>query len=116
MTSTPDTQTTDSPAVSTSKRMRRTLTGVLVGICAILGVPGTAFAYTDPAGGGSTSVPIAGPDSNQAPVAHASSSGWGLTTTLLVVVIIGVLAIGIVMAAQQVARHRRNTNLTAAGA
>jgi hypothetical protein len=115
MTSTPDTQMTDSPAVSTTKRMRRTLTAVLVGICAIFAVPGTALAYTDPAGGGSTSVPIAGAATHQAPAAHASSSGWALTTTLLIVAF-AALAGGIVVAAQQVARRRRSAHLTALGA
>jgi hypothetical protein len=115
MTSTTTIRTTDSLAVSTTKRIRRTLTAVVVGLCAILALPGTALAYTDPNRSVSTTVPIASPAAYQTPASQASSSGWGLTTTLMVVVI-AVLAVGIVVVGQRVARRRRAAHLTALGA
>ncbi len=100
---------------TTSQRIRRSLTAVVVGLCAILAVPGTALAYTDPSRSDSTAVPIAGQAAYGAPASQASSSGSWLTTALLVVVV-AVLAAGIVVVGQQIARRRRAAHLTALSA
>ena len=115
MTSTPDIRRTDTLAVSTTKRIRRTLTAVVVGLCAILAVPGTALAYTDPGRPDSTTISIVSPAVHPATASQSSSSGWGLTTTLLVVVI-AILAVGLVVLGQRAARRRRGAHLTPLGA
>ena len=92
---------------STSKRIRRTFTAVLVGLSAILTVPGTAFAYTDPDRAVSTAVPVA----SQTPTAQVSPSGLSLSTPV-VVIAIAVLLVGILVAAQRISRPRPGTGGT----
>jgi hypothetical protein len=123
MTSSTTIGTTDTFAVTTASRtpspgvvkhLRRIIATVVVGLCAILAVPGTALARTEPIGPDSGTVPIVSPAPYPTSAAHASS-GWGLTTVLAVVVI-AVLAVGLVLMAQRVARHRRDADPTALGA
>jgi hypothetical protein len=94
------------------KRLRRLLATVVVVLSAILALPATAQAYPAPIGPDSGLAPI-GPDPT--PAAHPSSSGWGLTTVLGVVVV-ALLAAGIVVLAQRFARQRRDARPTAADA
>lgn len=93
---------------STSKRMRRTLTAAVVGLFALLAVPGTAFAYTDPDRAVSTAVPVAGTATYEAPAAQASPSGWSMSTPV-VVIAIAVLLVGILVLALRITRLRRGT-------
>jgi hypothetical protein len=118
MTITTSSSTTRSPitiAASWTRRIRRTLAAMVVGLFAMLAVPGTAFAYTDPDRAVSTAVPVAGTAAHPAPTVEVSPSGWGLSTTLLIVAI-AVLAVGIVVVGQRVARRRRTAHLTPLGA
>ena len=105
MTITTSSSTTRSPvtiAVSSTRRIRRTLAAMVAGLFAMLAVPGTAFAYTDPDRAVSTAVPVA----YQAPATQASPSGWSLSTPF-VVIAIAVLLVGNLVVTQRIARRRR---------
>lgn len=106
--------TSRTPSWDVVKRLRRIIVTVAVGVLAIVAVPGTAHAHTEPIRPDSGTVPIVSPATYPTSVSHASSSGCGLTTILAVVV--AVLAVGLVIVAQRVARHRRDARPTAVGA
>jgi Mn2+/Fe2+ NRAMP family transporter len=84
--------------------IRRTITTAVVGVLAIVGLPGAAYARTTPVGPASDSANTHAPS--------GSLFGWGLTTVFGVVVLM-VLAAGLVLVTPRIARHRHSTRPTA---
>lgn len=118
MTSTTTTGTTPTFAATAASRIPsegvvkhlRRIIATFVGLCAILAVPGTALAHTEPNRPESATVPTGAPALHGAS-AHAAS-GWGLGT-ILAIVVIAVLAAALVVVAQRAARHGRDAQPTA---
>ena len=119
MTSTMPVRPTDTFAVATTTPRRtiqsgfastvvthvRRLVATVVGLCAIMAVPGTAFAYTEPVTHGSGTVPGVGATLSRTSASHASSTGWVMTAVLVVGVVV-VLVGGLAVVAQRTARRR----------
>ena len=90
-------------APTAPKRFRRRITTLLVGLAAMLALPGTAFAYTQPvtSGSGSVTAPIR-------PLTAAPSTGSSMGSVLAALAV-AVLAVAIVIVAQRVLRRRSET-------
>ena len=99
------------PSAAVVKHLRR-IVATLVGLCAVVALPGTALAYTEPIGPDSGSVPNVGPAPYQGSASHSSAAGWGVTTVVGAIVI-SILAVGLLVVAQRVARHRHEAHPTA---
>ena len=94
------------------RRLLGRIIATVVGLAAVLAVPGTALAYTQPVRPESDTVPVLSPDSTPASVSHGSSSGWGLTT-ILTILVIAIVAAVLLAVVQRIARHHRAAHPTA---
>lgn len=100
------------------KHLRRIIATLVVGLFAMVALPGTAHAHTEPVRPDSGAVPLTGPltapHPYQATASHVSSSGWGLALTIGLTAVV-VVAIAVAVAGRRVARHRRGAGSPALG-
>jgi hypothetical protein len=96
------------------KHLKRTIATIVVGLYVMLGLPGIAYAHTEPIRPESTTVPLTTSGLQHAPASAVSSAGWSPALVVAVVLVV-TLAVGIALVGQRVARNHRGAHTPAVG-
>jgi hypothetical protein len=96
------------------KHLTRIIATLAVGLSALLGLAGTALAYTDPIRPESGTIPVTSPDLSQAQAYAATSSGWGPALVVGAVIVV-LLAVALTLVGQRLSRHHRQDHAPALG-
>jgi hypothetical protein len=96
------------------KHLTRILATLAVGLSALLGLAGTALAYTDPIRPESGTIPVTSPHLSQVSAYAATSSGWSPALVVGVVILV-LLGVALTLVGQRLSRHHRQDHAPAFG-